>query len=582
MVEVSLNCLVVGEKTCFPVDIDDDEFVGILKNLIMVKKQHNITCNANSLELYRAVKGLSRDEAKAATLDKDGKIPGCIKMDELLRIQNKDHFGMNFQPEEGKIYVLVVVPVGPASTLSSALVENFDKQWLHGIVQFSENDLPNVSELEKIASGSLRIRISLGDPAGLFADINAPERPPAELIAQQALFHESPVGDTESSFHHYWDNIISDTLYLLFRGIGAKINRYDKNSTATSTYRPDYVFLLFNVCVFRGEEKMDEVDAEVPRNELIDKLQWTYDPAPYIFGYAVNGFYLCLYAIEPLRVKSKRKRSVKKPRGPSCQTHLLGRFMLNTHRGRRLLFRSLVNIAQFLKKIADLCPPRGQDYFFLDKKHVSFEQRNGVSIVKKTFPSCEASWRIEHLKLVYNEMKQHQVPNVDSLIGTGSNYVLLSPVGECISKDKKRNPKNVTELLQALVSVLEALVVLHSMGWMHRDIRWANVVKKKDSSEWFLIDFDDAAKSPKQNNPGEHLTVQEHAPEIFEDGSHTTSVDIWAVGNLIFRWNHTRPEVLDNFGLRLVDENPKKRRKAGGSIEKDQSYARQEKILARC
>ncbi|KAH9095997.1 hypothetical protein Ae201684P_010201 [Aphanomyces euteiches] len=349
---------------------------------------------------------------------------------------------------------------------------------------------------------------------------------------KEVLFHESPVGDTES--------------------IGAKINQYSKNSTATSTYRPDYVFLLFNVCVFRGEEKTDG---------------WTYDPAPYIFGYAVSGFYLCLYAIEPIRVKSEQKRSDKKPRVPSCQTHLLGRFMLNTYRGRLELFRSLVNISQFFKKIADLCP-RPADNISWGKKRITFKQRNGVSIVKKTFPSSEASWRIEHLKLIYNEMKQHQVPNVDSLIGTGRNYVLLSPVGECISKDKKRNPKNVTELLQALVSVLEALVVLHSMGWMHRDIRWANVVKKKESSEWFLIDFDDAAKSPKQNNPSEHLTRQEHAPEIYEDGSHTTSVDIWAVGNLIFRWNHSRPEVLDNFGLRLVDENPEKRPKAGEVLKK--------------
>ncbi|KAH9153000.1 hypothetical protein AeRB84_004667 [Aphanomyces euteiches] len=129
MVEVSLNCLVVGEKTCFPVDIDDEKKAGHLKQLIKVKKQHSITCVAHRLELYLARNGLSRDEAKAMTLDKDGKIPGCIKMDELLLIQNKDHFGMNFQPEEGKIYVLVVVPVGPASTLSSALVGNFDKQW---------------------------------------------------------------------------------------------------------------------------------------------------------------------------------------------------------------------------------------------------------------------------------------------------------------------------------------------------------------------------------------------------------------------------------------------------------------------
>ncbi|KAG9410079.1 hypothetical protein AC1031_018113 [Aphanomyces cochlioides] len=143
---------------------------------------------------------------------------------------------------------------------------------------------------------------------------------------------------------------------------------------------------------------------------------------------------------------------------------------------------------------------------------------------------------------------------------------IVPRLGECISEDEKRIPKNVTELLQALVSVLEALVVLHSIGWMHRDIRWANVVKKNNSAKWFLIDFDDAAKSPKQNNPGEHLTSQAHAPDMFGNGSHTTSVDIWAVGNLILTdvsWDHMRSKVLDDYGRRLVDANPEKRPKAG-------------------
>ncbi|KAH9085618.1 hypothetical protein Ae201684P_005324 [Aphanomyces euteiches] len=104
-----LFCIVVGhEGSPFPVDVAAEETVGDLKDKIKEKKKM-ITCDADELELYLARNGLSRDEAKAATLDDDGNVPGCIKMDELLRIQNDYHFGMNFQPEEGKIYVLVVV-----------------------------------------------------------------------------------------------------------------------------------------------------------------------------------------------------------------------------------------------------------------------------------------------------------------------------------------------------------------------------------------------------------------------------------------------------------------------------------------
>ncbi|CAK5143100.1 unnamed protein product, partial [Aphanomyces euteiches] len=104
---LTVVCVVVGEGRPFSVKIEENEIVDELKKKI--KDEIKYDGRADELELYLARNGLSRDEANAATLDEDGNVPGCIKMDELLRIQNDYHFGMNFQPEEGKIYVLVVV-----------------------------------------------------------------------------------------------------------------------------------------------------------------------------------------------------------------------------------------------------------------------------------------------------------------------------------------------------------------------------------------------------------------------------------------------------------------------------------------
>ncbi|CAK4297652.1 unnamed protein product [Aphanomyces euteiches] len=116
-----LFCLVVGhEESPFSVNIAADETVDDLKKLIKEVLMYQFP--AKKLQLYQAVKGLSRGEAEAATLDNDGKIPGCIKMDELLRIQNDAHFGMNFEPQEGNIYVLVVVPDVAATPLSPSVV----------------------------------------------------------------------------------------------------------------------------------------------------------------------------------------------------------------------------------------------------------------------------------------------------------------------------------------------------------------------------------------------------------------------------------------------------------------------------
>jgi len=327
--------------------------------------------------------------------------------------------------------------------------------------------------------------------------------------------------------------------------------------------------------VFRGEEKRPGEDQEAPRKELIDKLEWSYGQAPYLFTYSVCGLELRLHAILPPSIENEQGRQCKKPRIPKCSTFSLGFFNLGTIGGRLDLFWALVNISPYLILIANLCPLRDRpEYICTDEKRIDFEEKDGMSIVKKTFPKEAASMRINHLKLVYDTRKQARVPNVDILIGEGSNYVLLCPVGDCLSKDKKKGPKNETELLQALESVLEALVVLHSIGWMHRDIRWPNVIKQVDSSKWFLIDFDDSSKSPKENCPDEHLSRHEHPPEIFEPGSHSMSVDIWGVGYLILSCKCTLSETLFGFGQRLVNSEPDNRPTAEQVLIKIRDYLR--------
>ncbi|GMF23782.1 unnamed protein product [Phytophthora lilii] len=123
---------------------------------------------------------------------------------------------------------------------------------------------------------------------------------------------------------------------------------------------------------------------------------------------------------------------------------------------------------------------------------------------------------------------------------------------------------NLLELFDALRDVLQALVALHDLGWIHRDIRWSNVIKQRDGDSWFLIDFADAATSPQPSSSGQHLSRCEHAPEIFVDnGTHTTAVDVWAVGFLIETvGTHVRWQDLAGrsaFYERLVAKDPAKR-----------------------
>ena len=60
----------------------------------------------------------------------------------------------------------------------------------------------------------------------------------------------------------------------------------------------------------------------------------------------------------------------------------------------------------------------------------------------------------------------------------------------------------------------------------HRDIWAPNIVRKFDSTEWFLIDWSDASALP--THAVSDFKQHEHSPRVFED-HHGAEVDIWGI-----------------------------------------------------
>lgn len=102
-----------------------------------------------------------------------------------------------------------------------------------------------------------------------------------------------PDDGTEASFHSFWDDNIRKILELLVPS--GKSIRDSSHHTNTEKLRPDYGFLLDNICPFRGEEKSSTNHVD-PKPELSDKLTWVYSPAPYVFG---EHDYTCISAFPP-------------------------------------------------------------------------------------------------------------------------------------------------------------------------------------------------------------------------------------------------------------------------------------------
>ncbi|RHZ86668.1 hypothetical protein Glove_48g34 [Diversispora epigaea] len=104
----------------------------------------------------------------------------------------------------------------------------------------------------------------------------------AKIVCAPILNNPPPRNGTKDSYVSFWDvNIRFPLEFLISDGISVRNSSYNTN---TFSKRPDFCFILNNVCPFRGEEKSLN-NNEDPKSELRNKFCWIYDPAPYILAF---------------------------------------------------------------------------------------------------------------------------------------------------------------------------------------------------------------------------------------------------------------------------------------------------------
>ena len=121
-------------------------------------------------------------------------------------------------------------------------------------------------------------------------------------------------------------------------------------------------------------------------------------------------------------------------------------------------------------------------------------------------------------------------------------------------------PGNWEELVEALKYVTKALVALHDLSFMHRDLKWEKVMRRMDrEEEWFVCGFDEAAGAPELKGWRVVGAREGHAPEM-ERGLHGVKVDVWGVGNLIRTCGLGGvPKMLRELQSRCMEQNPEQR-----------------------
>jgi hypothetical protein len=100
-------------------------------------------------------------------------------------------------------------------------------------------------------------------------------------------------------------------------------------------------------------------------------------------------------------------------------------------------------------------------------------------------------------------------------------------------------PETEGDLRHAVRCVLTALASFHDRGFVHRDVRWPNVLRDADGN-WVLSDFELASKNAALL-PERYRGSSSFPPEARRGEPFTFAGDVWQVGLLVKSWSARSP-----------------------------------------
>ncbi|CAL1371361.1 unnamed protein product [Linum trigynum] len=373
---------------------------------------------------------------------------------------------------------------------------------------------------------------------------------------------------SRDSFIGLWDDCIN-RLVSKFCSLDLTIVRkpqsppppHSSSSTSLQDQWPNVTGFVRNLCLWRGEETDQPSDDEMhhPSSTIVEKLMWTYADLPYILGYYAVGHTVTFSAL--CRSSSQIVR-----------TDLYSLNLSNPSERMKALV-PCYRIGGLLTLLADRCCSNNNIAPTIYSDFDRVEQGNGVvtemtpNTMTRFFPS-RTKWAA--VKDIYDILDQ-RIPHAE--------YIWRSSERELALVFKPRGvrfkPTSCEQLVESLIYVTKALVALHDLSFMHRDLSWDKVMMRRSGGggdgaqqEWFVCGFDEAVVAP-QLYPHEVVEVAgggggsgRHAPEMGR-GMHGVKVDVWGVGNLVRTCGvvggNGVPKLLRELQNRCLDQNPEQR-----------------------
>ncbi|GAB2265307.1 hypothetical protein Dimus_000371 [Dionaea muscipula] len=383
----------------------------------------------------------------------------------------------------------------------------------------------------------------------------------------------APTASSRDSFIGLWDDCINRVVAKFCSVEPVFIRKPSSSQSLQDDHWPHLIGLIRNFCLWRGEET-DQVRPEggghdlEPSSTIVHKTHWTYGDLPYILGYHAIGYMVTFCALS--RSPDQPDRVVRTD---------LYTVDLSTSGERVKALVPCWRIAGLLALLAARCaagsnidlqaahggskvallPPYYSDFERIDLGNGNIIEMT-PSTVTKYYPT-KRKWAA--VKEIYDYF-DNRIPHAE-YISMASEAVLalvFKPRGY------RSRPTSVDQLIQVLKQVTKALVALHDLSFMHRDLSWDKVLRRcgtdHDQDEWFLSGLEEAVGAP-QIHPhggagGGGGVGPRQAPEMGR-GVYGVKVDVWGVGQLVRTCGlgGGMPKQLRELEKRCLEQNPEQR-----------------------
>jgi serine/threonine protein kinase len=241
--------------------------------------------------------------------------------------------------------------------------------------------------------------------------------------------------------------------------------------------------------------------------------------------------------------------------------------------GRFNVLRCIFNIARVLHSIRDILPTEVYPLGMVVTMGDSTITYNFDCVEKRVpvakLPYCgDPAIRLRFLKLMYEHAKTHPClvtfSDEPKFNRTKTHYyVRFTTMG---IHELPCNEMNVRGLAKNMIS---ALVCLHQGGYLHRDVRLANIVYDRENNHYVLIDFEHGGYDRRRGD-NQDFVVPDDPPlkdwddKTLDNGVYTSSSDLYQLGKLLQKFGTL---VISDQGKIFIQELIEKRMGGNQALE---------------